>query len=113
MSSLPRGFLRSRLQLLASSSAAGDAVGLGRPIPPAVGRFDGGFEGFAREFGFTLALQLQIVEKFQEHDPGQERPTVEVAVQPLVLAHDVAGGFEQRAEGLGGGGESFYHSLSK
>jgi len=32
------------------------------------------------------------------------RQAVEVAIEPLVLAHDVARGFQERTEGLGGGG---------
>ena len=50
-----------------------------------------------------LALLLQVVEELQEHDPGEQRQAVEVAVQPLVLAHDVARGLEEAAERLGGG----------
>ncbi len=56
---------------------------------------------FPASFGLLLALQLQVVEKLEEHDPRQQRQAVEVAVQPLVLPHDVAGGLEQTAEGLG------------
>lgn len=32
------------------------------------------------------------------------RQAVEIAIEPFVLSHDVAGGFEECAEGLGGGG---------
>ena len=47
---------------------------------------------------------LQVVEELEEHDPGEQRQPVEIAIEPLVLAHDVARGLEQTAEGLGGGG---------
>ena len=83
---------------------AGDAVGLGGPVAPAVRRFDGGLELLPGELGLALALEFQIIEEFQEHDPGEHRQAVEVAVEALVLAHDVARGLEESAEGLGGGG---------
>ena len=86
---------------------AGDAVGLGGPIAPAIGRLDGGLELIAGELGCGLALDFEIVEELEEHDPGQHRQAVEVAVEALVLAHDVARGFEERAEGLRGGGGDF------
>ena len=82
---------------------------LRRPIAPAVRRFDGGLELFPGELGLALALNFQVVEKFQEHDPGEHRQPVKVAIQPLVLAHDVARGFQERAEGLGGGGKNRLH----
>ena len=46
-------------------------------------------------FALLLALLLQVVEELQEHDPGEHRQPVEVAVEPLVLAHDVARGLER------------------
>ena len=81
----------------------GDAVGLSRPIAPAVRRLDGGLELFPGELGLALALNFQVVQKFQEHDPSEHRQPVKVAIQPLVFAHDVARGFQECAEGLGGG----------
>ncbi len=45
-----------------------------------------------------------IVEELEEHDPGEHRQAVEVAVEPLVLAHDVARGLDDAAEALRGGG---------
>ena len=74
--------------------------GFGRPIAPAVGRLDGRPELLAGELRLLLALLLEVVEELEEHDPGEQRQPVEVAVQPLVLAHDVARGLEQAAEGL-------------
>ena len=82
---------------------AGDAVGLGGPIAPAVGRFDGVTEAFAGQLRVGLADLLQIVEELQEHDPGEHRQTVEVAIESFVLAHDVARRLDQAAELLGSG----------
>jgi hypothetical protein len=79
---------------------ARDAVGLRCPVAPAVGRFDCCAERLAGHGGFVLALALQIVEEFQEHDPGQHRQAVKVAVEPLVLAHDIARRLQQAAKRL-------------
>ena len=46
---------------------------------------------------------LHVVEELQEHDPGEHRQAVEVAVEPLVLAHDVAADFDDGRKPLGGG----------
>ena len=67
---------------------AGDAVLLRRPIAPAVRRLDGGAEVSPLSVRLLLAQLLQVVEELEEHDPGEHRQAVEVAVQPLVLAHD-------------------------
>jgi hypothetical protein len=58
------------------------------------------------ELGLALALKFQVIEEFQKHDPCEHRQVVEVAIDPLVRAHGVARGFQQRAEGLGGCGLS-------
>ena len=55
---------------------ARDAVGLGGPIAPAVRRFDGGLELLRGEFGLALALNFQVIQKFQEHDPSEHRQPV-------------------------------------
>jgi hypothetical protein len=60
--------------------------------------------GGIRRLGLVLALNFEIVEKFLEHDPGEHREAVEVAVETLVFAHDVARGLQEGAEALGGGG---------
>jgi hypothetical protein len=73
----------------------GDAVGLSGPIAPAVGRLDGGLELLSSKLRLALALKLQVIEELQEHDPGEHRQAVEVAIQPLVPAHYVASGFEK------------------
>ena len=49
-----------------------------------------------RRAGLLFAVLLDVVEELEEHDPGEQRQTVEVAVEPLVLAHDVAGGLDER-----------------
>ena len=53
--------------------------------------------------GLVAEMVLEVIEKLQEHDPGQQRQAVEVAIEALVLAHDVARRLEQAAQGLGGG----------
>src|SRR5262245_52157024 len=50
---------------------SGDALGVGRPVTPAIRRLDGRTESLTRKHGFLLALCLQIVKKLQKHDPGQ------------------------------------------
>ena len=42
------------------------------------------------ETRLVLVDALHVVEEFEEQHPGQQRQPVEVAVQPLVLAHDLA-----------------------
>src|ERR1039458_9413220 len=56
--------------------------------------FDGGFDRFPDELGLVLALKFQVMEVFQEHNPSEHRQAVEVAIEPLVLAHDVARGLQ-------------------
>ncbi len=68
---------------------AGDALRVGGPVAPAVGWLDGRPELLAGECRLLFPLDFQVIQEFQEHDPGQQRQPVEVAVQPLVLAHDV------------------------
>ena len=56
------------------------------------------------QVGPALLDLFHVVEELEEHDPGEHRQAIEVAVEALVLAHDVARGLEQAAEGLGSGG---------
>jgi hypothetical protein len=44
---------------------------------------------------------LLVVEELEEHQPGEKRKAVEVAIEALVLAHHVAGRLQQCAEPLG------------
>ena len=53
---------------------------------------------------FFLADLFHVIQELQEHDPGEHGQAVEVAVQALVLAHDVAAGLDEAPELLGGGG---------
>jgi hypothetical protein len=53
-------------------------------------------------------LKFQVIQELQKHDPSEQWQAIQIAIQPLVLPHDVARGFEQGAEGLGGG---FFHLL--
>src|SRR5215467_14304801 len=45
-----------------------------------------------------IARQLVL----QEHDPGKQWQPVEISVEPLVLAHDIARGLQQTPERLRG-----------
>ena len=49
-----------------------------------------------------LRALLQVVEELQEHDPREHRQPVEIAIEPLVLAHDVAARLHDRGKPLGG-----------
>src|SRR5262245_24982594 len=59
---------------------AGNAVGLGGPIAPAVGRLDSGLELLSCKLRLLLPLDLQIVEELQEHNPGEKWQTIEVPI---------------------------------
>jgi hypothetical protein len=72
---------------------AGDALRIRRPIPPAVRRFERRLKLLSRQLRLLLALQFEVIEKLQKHDPSQQRQPVKVAIQPLVLAHYVPRGF--------------------
>ena len=78
-------------------------VGVVGPITPAVRRFDSWLEAFARDRGFILAQLLHIVEEFEEEYPGEHGQAVKVSVKAFVFAHDVAYGFDDAAQLLGGG----------
>lgn len=83
---------------------ARDAIRPRRPIAPTIRRLDGRLEFLTSQRRLIRALMLQVIKELQEHDPGEQRQSIKVAVQPLVLAHDVARGLEKGTEGLGGGG---------
>ena len=53
--------------------------------------------------GPVFADGFVVVEELEEENPSKHRQAVEVAVEPLVLPHDVAGGLDEAAEPLGGG----------
>ncbi len=78
-------------------------VGVVGPIAPAVRRFDGRLEAFARDGGFILAELLHIVEEFEEEYPGEHGQAVKVSIEALVFAHDVAHRFDDATKLLGGG----------
>ena len=64
---------------------AADAVGPGRPVPPAVGRLNKRTVIATGQFGPLLLNPFHVVEELEEHDPGQHGQTVQVAVQALSL----------------------------
>jgi len=74
---------------------AADTVLTCGPVAPAVGRFDDGLVPLAIQLGFLRVDDLQVVQEFQEHHPGQQRQAVGVAIEALVLAQDLAGGADQ------------------
>ena len=75
----------------------------GTPVAPAIGRFNGRLELFASQLAFGFADLLMVVQKFQEHHPCEHGQAVAIAIQSLVLAHDVACGLDDGAELLGCG----------
>jgi hypothetical protein len=81
-------------------------VGLARgPVAPAVGRLDGRAVRRAGAGGLFLADPFGVVQELEEQDPGEHGQAVELAAQPLVLAHDVARGLDQSAELPRAGGQ--------
>jgi hypothetical protein len=75
-----------------------DPALLSCPIAPAVGRRDRRLERHALELGVGLARPFQVVEEFQKHDPGKHGQAIEIAIQPFVLAHDIARRLDDAAE---------------
>ncbi len=73
------------------------------PVAPAIGCFDGGAEAFAANLGLGLVQLLHVVQEFEEEYPGEHGQAVQVAVEPFVLAHNVAHGFDDASELLRGG----------
>jgi hypothetical protein len=68
------------------------------PVAPAVWRFDDGVVGLAVEFGFFLVDDFEVIEELEEHHPGEQRQAVDVAIEPLVLAQDLARAADQRRQ---------------
>ena len=81
----------------------GDAIGIRRPIAPAIRGLDDRAIVLARKFCASLLDPLHVVEELQEHYPGEHRQPIKVAVQPLVLPHDLTGGLDDAVETLGSG----------
>ncbi|WP_245294020.1 hypothetical protein [Methylobrevis pamukkalensis] len=81
----------------------GDAIGIRRPIAPAIRSLDDRAIVLACELRASLLDPLHVVEELQEHDPGEHRQPIKVAIQPLVLPHDLAGGLDDAVETLGSG----------
>ena len=103
----PHGFvLRDELEQF----FAGDAVGLGRPIAPAIGRLDNRAIFLTGQLRFLFCGDFHVVEKLEKEDPSEERKAVEVAIEALVLPHDLAGGLNEGAKALrrGPGGAAFF-----
>src|SRR5690606_8566261 len=77
---------------------AGEAVLACGPVAPTVGGFDDGVVGLAVELRLLLMHDLEVVEELEEHHPSEQRQAVDVAVEALVLAQDLAGAADQRRE---------------
>ena len=60
-------------------------------------------KALAAHLGLFAANLLHIVEEFEEHDPGEHWETIEIAVEPFVLPHDVAAGSADGRRPLRGG----------
>ena len=82
---LPSGRIASSWLMKASSSAPVMPSLVAGPVAPAVGRLDGRAVALAAQRGLGLLDLLHVVEELQEHDPGEHRQAVEVAVSPLSL----------------------------
>ena len=82
---------------------AGDAVWLSPPnrASDTAVRWPG--ETLSGQLGLLFALMLHVIEELQEHDPGEHRQPIKIAIQPLVLAHDVAAGLHDGGKPLGSG----------
>ena len=98
---MPSGRTASSLLTKADQFVAGDAVCLRRPVAPAVRRLERGPKRLAGQLALPARDLLHVVQELQEHDPGEHRQAVEVAVEPLVLAHDVAGGLDDGGQAAG------------
>lgn len=81
----------------------GDAIGIRRPIAPAIRGLNDRAIILARKFCASLLDPLHVVEELQKHYPREHRQPIKVAVQPLVLPHDLAGGLDDAVETLGSG----------
>jgi hypothetical protein len=73
-----------------------DSVVFCGPVAPAVRCFQCRMEALAAHLRFLLGHLFHVVEELEEHDPGEHRQAIEIAVEPFVLAHDVATGFNDR-----------------
>jgi hypothetical protein len=73
----PSGRTASSWLMKASSSLPVDALRVGGPVTPVVGWLEGGPELLAGVCHLLSPLDLKVIQEFQEHDPGQQRQTVE------------------------------------
>ena len=83
-----------------------DAVGRSRPVPPTVGLLDDRTVFLPRQLRPSLLDPFHVVQELEEQDPGEHGQPVQVAVQPLVLAHDLARRLDDAVEPLNGGQRS-------
>src|SRR5688572_22051366 len=58
---------------------AGYALRVGSPVTPAIWRLDCRTKFLTRQLRLVLALNLQIIQKLEEHDPGKKWQAIQVA----------------------------------
>lgn len=73
------------------------------PITPSVRFLNCRTESLASHLCFFLAHLFEVVEELEEHDPRQHRQAVKVAIETLVLPHNIPRRFNDAGELLGGG----------
>jgi len=81
---------------------ASNTLGICSPISPAVRRLYSRTKLLSPKLGLFLALQFKIIKKFEKHDPCKQGQAVEVAIEPLVFAHNIACRFNQASQCLAG-----------
>ena len=73
------------------------------PITPTIRRFDGWLEFLTSKLCLGFAHLFMVVQELEEHHPCEHGQAVAIAVQALVLAHNVPRGLDDGVELLGGG----------
>src|SRR5208337_2611911 len=71
------------------------------PIPPSVRLLDRRAVLLRPENRLAFLKSLGGLGKLKKKDPSQHWQPVKVAVEPLILSHDVASGLDQASEPLG------------
>jgi hypothetical protein len=82
---------------------AGYSLRLRGPVAPPVGRIESRTEALAAHLAFLFADLLHIVKEFEEHDPGEHRQAIQIAVEPFILSHNVTAGLDDRRKPLRSG----------
>jgi hypothetical protein len=88
---------------------ASDALLVGGPVTPAVGWLEGGPELLAGECHLLFPLDLKVIQEFQEHDPGQQRQTVEGPLHHVATTQTCPSNLRVRSSNLFGRANDFNH----